>query len=85
MYAATVARMTTSTTNASPSARPGGTAADRVRALRIHRGLSQVALSVQAGVSLQTIGLLERLNFYTPTTKAKIAAALGIRVEELFE
>lgn len=58
---------------------------NRLRSLRIAKGLSQGALAGMAGVTRQAIYAIEG-NQYLPTTAValRLAAALGCRVEDLF-
>lgn len=57
--------------------------AERLRAARLARGLSQFTLAARAGLSLQTVGLAERAGIITGATAAKLAAVLGIAPEDL--
>jgi ribosome-binding protein aMBF1 (putative translation factor) len=54
-----------------------------VRRARERAGLSREQLAVKAGVSSTTLYLAERAGLITPSTAAKVAAALGIAAEEL--
>ncbi len=45
--------------------------------------LSQVDLSVRAGLSVSSVSLAERTGYLTRATAAKLARALGCPVEEL--
>lgn len=56
---------------------------DAVRGRRNQLGISQVELSSRAQVHLSTISLLERGAGASEETIAKVAAALGLRPEEL--
>lgn len=62
---------------------PTPTVADRVRAARLSAGLSQFMLAARAGLSLQTVGLVERAGICTPATAAKLGAVLGLDPREL--
>ena len=57
----------------------------RLRLARVERGLSQEELAEKAGVTRQTIGLIEN-GKYNPTLSLciKIARALGRTLDELF-
>jgi transcriptional regulator with XRE-family HTH domain len=57
--------------------------AQRVRAIRLAAGLSQFQLAARAGLSLQTVSLVERAGLLTGATAAKIAPVLGATPEEL--
>ena len=58
---------------------------NRLRALRKERGVSAAELADVAGVSRQTIHAIENGEFMPNTEAAlKLAARLGVRVEELF-
>jgi transcriptional regulator with XRE-family HTH domain len=63
-----------STTNQKPS---------RVRQLREARGITREQLAVRAGISSSTLYLAERAGLMTPATAGKVAAALGLSVEEV--
>jgi molybdate-binding protein/DNA-binding XRE family transcriptional regulator len=58
---------------------------NRLKSLRVARGLSQGQLAVAAGVTRQAIYAIED-NQYLPTTMValRLASALGCRVEDLF-
>jgi transcriptional regulator with XRE-family HTH domain len=56
---------------------------EAVRERRKRLGISQVELSFRARVHLSTISLLERGAGASDETIAKVAAALGLRPEEL--
>jgi transcriptional regulator with XRE-family HTH domain len=56
---------------------------ERLRALRIAAGFSQVRLAARADVGLQTIGLAERAGLLSEATAAKLASALGCAPEDL--
>lgn len=49
-----------------------------LRRLRKRRGLSQVALAVKAGVSLNTVSLAERSGRITERVTGLLAQALGV-------
>jgi DNA-binding XRE family transcriptional regulator len=55
----------------------------RVRQLREERGIIREQLAVKAGVASSTLYLVERAGLMSDATAAKIAAALGVPVEEL--
>jgi transcriptional regulator with XRE-family HTH domain len=57
--------------------------AERVRAARLAAGLSQFHLAARVGLSLQTVGLVERGGIITKATAEKLAGVLGIAAEEL--
>jgi transcriptional regulator with XRE-family HTH domain len=59
------------------------TTGQAIRDRRLRRGLTQFKLAALAGVSLQTVSLAERAGFLTPQTATRLAAALGIRAEDL--
>lgn len=54
-----------------------------LRAARDRAGLTQLQLAVKAGCSIQTISLGERTGFLSAGSAARLAAALGVPVEEL--
>jgi transcriptional regulator with XRE-family HTH domain len=56
---------------------------NRIRPLREQRGLTREQLAVLCGRSSSTIHLAERAGILTRTTAERIAAALGVSVEEL--
>jgi transcriptional regulator with XRE-family HTH domain len=57
---------------------------DRIRARRAALGSSQERVAIDAGLSVKTIGGIERgLNEPRPDTLARIAKALGVSVEDL--
>jgi transcriptional regulator with XRE-family HTH domain len=56
---------------------------ERLRALRLAAGLSQLRLAAGSGVGLQTLGIAERTGLLTEQTAAKLAAALGVSPAEL--
>ena len=59
--------------------------ANRLREHRAERDLTQAALAELVGVSRKTINTVENGVFVPSTLVAlKLAAALGLRVEELF-
>lgn len=55
----------------------------RIRELREQRGIIREQLAVKAGVSSTTLYLAERAGLLSDATAAKVAAALGVSVEEL--
>lgn len=59
---------------------------NRVRALRLKRGLTQRALAERAGVSAVTVGRLDRDPRYQTTLRVmqRIAAALEVKVATVF-
>ena len=58
---------------------------NRVRELREARGYSQEFLSKLSGVSLRTIGRLERGEATKPETMERIARVLEVSVQELYD
>lgn len=54
-----------------------------VRVARERAGITQFELAVEAGVHPATVSLAERGAPISPTTAAKLAAALGVSPEEL--
>ncbi|MCH7566535.1 MAG: helix-turn-helix domain-containing protein, partial [Nitrospirae bacterium] len=64
---------------------PAGTVENRLRGLRLAKGLSQSALAEMAGITRQAIYAIEA-NQYLPTTAValRLAGALECRVEDLF-
>jgi transcriptional regulator with XRE-family HTH domain len=61
---------------------------ERLRRLRLERGLSQRELADKAGMSQSTIVLLERRGRserFHPSTVRKLSGALGIDASELLE
>ncbi|MFQ5931142.1 MAG: helix-turn-helix transcriptional regulator, partial [Nitrospiraceae bacterium] len=64
---------------------PAGTVENRLRGLRLAKGLSQSALAETAGITRQAIYAIEA-NQYLPTTAValRLAGALECRVEDLF-
>lgn len=54
-----------------------------LRAARERAGLTQAALAARAGLTLGTVSLVDRSGYVTPSTAAKLAAALGIDPREL--
>lgn len=56
---------------------------ESLRDLRERRRLTQVALAVRAGLSLNTVGAAERHGVVSPASAEKIARALGCRVKVL--
>ena len=59
----------------------------RLRALRINRGLSQKQLAERAGVARYTLTRLEtgKAKRVHPSTRLKIAAALGVTIADVDE
>jgi|tagenome__1003787_1003787.scaffolds.fasta_scaffold19675137_1 transcriptional regulator with XRE-family HTH domain len=59
----------------------------RLRALRINRGLSQEQLAARAGVARYTLTRLEtgKAKRVHPSTRLKIAAALGVTIADVDE
>lgn len=66
-------------------AEPSGNIENRLKSLRIGKGLSQGALAEMAGITRQAIYAIEASQ-YLPTTAValRLAGALGCRVEDLF-
>lgn len=60
---------------------------ERVRELRKAQGLPALVLARKAGISQQTLWLLERWNIVPDSRRAceAIARVLGVSVEELFQ
>lgn len=60
---------------------------ERVRELRKAQGLPALVLARKAGISQQTLWLLERWNIVPDSRRAReaIARVLGVSVEELFQ
>lgn len=58
---------------------------DVITKLRKDKGLKQLALAKDAGVSLATISRLEDGKSYKPETLAKVAHALGYELSALHE
>jgi transcriptional regulator with XRE-family HTH domain len=61
---------------------------ERLRRLRLERGLSQRELADKAGMSQSTIVLLERRRRserFHPSTVRKLSGALGVNASELLE
>ena len=61
---------------------------ERLRRLRLERGLSQRELADKAGMSQSTIVLLERRgrsDRFHPSTVRKLSGALGVNAAELLE
>ena len=59
--------------------------ANRLKELRAERGLTQEALAEAVEVTRKTINTVERGRFVPSTVLAlKLAAVLGVRVEEVF-
>ena len=58
---------------------------NRIRVLRKEKGISQEDLAKRCGVSRQTVNAIEN-NKYDPTLSLafRLAAALGVTVDELF-
>ena len=57
----------------------------KIRLLRKGRGLRQLDLALSAGLSQATIWNVEHGLEISRPTKQKIAAALGVRVNDLFD
>jgi putative transcriptional regulator len=58
----------------------------RLKLVRTELGLTQAELAVRVGVSRKTINTVENGVFVPSTTLAlKLAAALGCKVEDLFQ
>lgn len=58
----------------------------RLRMLRHHRVMSQKSLAVTSGVSMNTIGSIERgLRFPSPEVLESLARALDVEVRDLFD
>jgi DNA-binding XRE family transcriptional regulator len=55
----------------------------RIRQIREERSIIREQLAVKAGVSLSTLYLAERAGLMSDATAAKVAAALGVSIEEL--
>lgn len=55
------------------------------RRIREKRGLTREQLAVRAGVSSSTVYLVERAGLLSKPIAAKLAAALGVTVEELLQ
>ena len=63
----------------------GSGLANRLKELRAERGLTQEALAEAVDVTRKTINTVERGRFVPSTVLAlKLAAVLGVRVEEVF-
>jgi transcriptional regulator with XRE-family HTH domain len=59
---------------------------DKIRELRIERGLSQAKLAARAGVDPSTVNQIERgAREASPTTLRKLAQALGVSLAELIQ
>ncbi len=59
---------------------------DKIRELRIERGLSQARLAARAGVDPSTVNQIERgAREASPTTLRKIAQALDVNLAELLQ
>lgn len=57
----------------------------RVRDLRLHRGMSQEALGLEAGFSGSFVGMIERAEKDISLSKVeKLAKALGVDIKDLF-
>jgi len=64
----------------------GSELANRLRNLRAQHGLTQAELAERVGVTRKTINTVENRVFIPSTVLAlKIAAALGVSVEEVFQ
>lgn len=72
-----------STTDTRPAAERPQRPGDAVRAGRLRGQLSQVELAIRAGVHPSTVSLVERGVAASDETIEKLAAALGMRPEEL--
>ena len=58
---------------------------NRLRELRVAKGLSQTALAARAGLGLGTVNRIERWPFsVAPLTAKKLATALQCQVEDIF-
>jgi transcriptional regulator with XRE-family HTH domain len=57
----------------------------KMRMLRESRGLSQFSLCILTRLSPGTIGTAERTGSVSKTTRQRIAAALGVPSEALFD
>jgi len=59
---------------------------NRLRELRTKRGITQQALAQQAGISVFTVGRLDRDPHHQTTMRVmqKIAGALGVKVATVF-
>ena len=58
---------------------------NRLRELRVAKGLSQTALAARAGLGLGTVNRIERWPFpIAPLTAQKLATALQCQVDEIF-
>lgn len=57
--------------------------AQRLRAARLAKNLSQVDLAVRAGVSVASVGWYERGGKITPVAATKLCDALDLSPEEL--
>lgn len=58
---------------------------NKIRNLRLKKGLSQEALSLDAGISGSFIGMIERAEKDISLSKVyKIAKALGVNIKDLF-
>lgn len=63
----------------------GAQLANRLRELRARHGLTQAELAERVGVTRKTINTVENRVFVPSTILAlKLAAALGVTVEEIF-
>jgi DNA-binding XRE family transcriptional regulator len=60
---------------------------NRVRVERRAQGLTMEALAIKAGVALKSVKNIETVSGYAPsgTVMVKIAAALGLKVSDLFD
>ncbi len=59
------------------------TLSQRLMVARRRAGLTQIQLSVKAGISVNSVTTAERFSFATPRTLEKLAKALGVRVGDL--
>src|SRR5712671_2990011 len=58
----------------------------KIRIFRIHRGVSQIDLAEQIGVTFQQVQKYERgVNRVGASRLSRIATALGVSISELFE
>lgn len=79
-----IARMMANPITTPPSSPPRGSpVGERVRRTRLAAGISQFQLAARAGLSLQTVGLIERAGVITRASAEKVAPVLGLTVEEL--
>ena len=58
---------------------------NRLRELRLERGLVQAEVAVKAGLSPATVGNIERYGFpSSASTRERIAAVLGVDVADIW-